>query len=49
MFKVVRIETGEIVTVYAVDSYQFLIYEPKRWRWVAMGQFRPVEVTDYAV
>lgn len=51
MFKVRRISTGEIVTVYAVSDHQFLIYKYKhpispRWGWVNMSGFEPVEVAD---
>lgn len=48
MFKVVRIRTGEIVTVYGQDGSRFLIYDPNhalgpRWVWINMSCFKPVE------
>lgn len=48
MFKVVKNDTGEIVTVYGVDDCRFLIYDSSRraWRWLAMGGFRPMEVVN---
>ena len=45
MFKVKRIETGEIFTVYGLSGVNFLIWdsEEERWLFVGIENFTPLE------